>query len=140
MTCRPLEPELKALGLWRDWTWTELQALPPLRIRDTEAMKTKPRALREALGLSLRQTAADLGYDKGAFSRLETGQRMWTLRFAFQWLDYMTLKVAHARRDGFPIPAESVPTPNELATLGPDDARTRRSRMVKSKPKKRARK
>ena len=119
----------------REWTMAEVVAipLPSTRLSDNARMKSKPRALREACGLTLRQVAADLEYDKGAFSRLETGQRAWSIKFGIQWLDYFSLVVAKARKDGLPIPDEAIPTLRELATLGPDDARTRRSRAVKSK-------
>lgn len=88
----------------------------------------KPRALREMLGISIRDAAVALDYDKGALSRLETGGRQWTLRFAAIWLDYMDVEIDAARKAGAKIPANALPTLHELAALGPNDSATRRRR------------
>ena len=87
---------------------------------DAEPAPPKARILREALGLSLRTLAHDLGIDFGQLSKVENGKRGWSLQFAFAWLDYMTVQVEKARADGFLIPDSSIPTLRELAAIRPE--------------------
>ena len=88
----------------------------------------KPRILRETLGISIRELAEALDYDKGGLSRLENGERAWTLRFYVEWRDYMELAVARARKGGLQIPDDAMPTMREAALAGPENVRTRRRR------------
>ena len=126
-------------ALERPYDYRDVAAIPAAVPCDTPGVPSKARMIREALGISVRQLARDLAYDHGYLSKVENGKRGWSLYGALAWMDYMTLRVAKARRDGFQIPDSAIPTLRELALVRPD-RRTAAPQSGKPKRKKRAKK
>ncbi len=121
--------DLVAGVLERQWDFAEVAAIPlppgwpeplPELVCETSGVPSKARMLREALGISIRALARDLGYDHGYLSKVENGKRGWSLHGALAWMDYMALQVARARQENFHIPDSAIPTLRELALVRPD--------------------
>ena len=93
----------------------ELARMP--LVQASQCDPCKPKKLREALGITIRQIADELQVDHTYVSRLETGYVAWSLYVAIQWLDYMALHIARRRIIGEIIPDSAIPTLRELATI-----------------------
>lgn len=75
----------------------------------------RPRRLREALGLGIHVVAKETGIQVASLSRMERGERPWTLATLNHWFSYMRAQVTAARAAGQVIPEAAVPGFEELA-------------------------
>jgi len=82
-------------------------------------MSLQPKSFREILGLMMDDVAKELGLSPSMLSRLESGQRRFTLRRAEQWRAWAMKAIYEAQADGFMVDTRLVPTLEEIQTPPP---------------------